>query len=191
MTDSTDPQNSLRQDPAAPSANRPSTLAETYAPGKDVPLGGYATLVAAFGGVLTGVLLAERKRGHGDGKIGLTDIALMGLATHRITRVVARDWVTAPVRAPFTQYEEEGEGGGEVVESARGTGLRKAIGELVTCRFCVGPWVAMGLVASHLFAPRTGRALSALFSVAAISDFLHNGFDRASQAAASKDEEED
>jgi Protein of unknown function (DUF1360) len=33
---------------------------------------------------------------------------------------------------------------GEVPESSRGSGLQKAVGDLVTCPWCVGPWVALG-----------------------------------------------
>ena len=66
---------------------------------------------------------------------------MLGIATHKLSRLITKDWVTSPFRAPFTKFKEA-DGVGEVTEEARGTGMQQAIGELVTCPWCVGPWVA-------------------------------------------------
>lgn len=50
--------------------------------------------------------------------------------------------VTAPLRAPFTEFQEEG-GPREVEESPRGSGIRRAIGELLACPFGMSQWVAI------------------------------------------------
>jgi len=60
------------------------------------------------------------------------DIVLLGFATHKISRVVAKDKVTSFLRAPFTRFQEDS-GQGEVSEQPRGEGLRLAIGELLVC----------------------------------------------------------
>ena len=50
--------------------------------------------------------------------------------------MVAKDRVTAPLRAPFTRFEKSA-GSGEVEEAARGSGLKGGIGELVSCPYCM------------------------------------------------------
>ena len=54
--------------------------------------------------------------------------------------------------------------------------LRQAIGELVTCSRCVGTWVAAGLAATQIVAPRFGRLLTWSLAAAGANDFLQAGF---------------
>lgn len=171
----TEPLSKSNETPAVRSPGE--SLAEQYAPGKDVPLAGYATLMAMFGTTLLALLACRKTRDAAPERISAADIALLGAATHRLTRVVAKDWVTAPVRAPFTRFVES-EGGGEVQEQARGTGLRKAVGELLTCRFCLGPWIAMGLVSGLVLRPRLTRMVATLFAVSGVSDFVHQAYSK-------------
>ena len=67
---------------------------------------------------------------------GVLKYLLLGIGTHKLTRIIARDQVTAPFRAPFTRFEKFA-GSGEVEENAHGSGLRGAIGELVSCSYCM------------------------------------------------------
>jgi hypothetical protein len=148
---------------------------EQYGGEDEMPLGGYAVLLVAWaaGFGAAGVRLARRRAiPHVRG----ADLALLGIATHKITRIVTKDWVTAPLRAPFTTYRESA-GSGEVREKSRGTGLRRAVGDLLTCEYCTGPWVAGALVAAWGNAPRVARAFASLFAAVAISDFLHEGYE--------------
>jgi len=46
------------------------------------------------------------------------------MATHKISRLITKDKVTAFVRAPFTRFQEAA-GHGELEEEARGEGLRR------------------------------------------------------------------
>ena len=64
-------------------------------------------------------------------------LLLLGLATQHLTRLIAKDTVTAPLRAPFTRFERPA-GEGEVSERVIGTGLRHVLGELLSCPFCLG-----------------------------------------------------
>jgi hypothetical protein len=93
------------------------------------------------------------------------------VATHKVSRVIAKDRVTAPLRAPFTEFQEEG-GPGEVEEKPRGSGLRRAIGELLVCPFCLGQWVATAALAGFAVAPRLTRFVCSIFAAVTISDFL-------------------
>lgn len=140
-----------------------------------MPLGGYAALLAAwatlFGGV--GARLARRRRLPAPGP---GELALIGIATHKLTRIITKDWVTAPLRAPFTTYQASS-GSGEVEEKSRGAGLRRATGDLLTCNYCTGPWVAGALLAAWGAAPRAARTFATLFAAVAASDFLHEAYE--------------
>ncbi len=54
--------------------------------------------------------------------------------------------------------------------------MEQAIGELVTCSRCAGTWVAAGLAATQILAPRFGRLLTWSLGAAAANDFLQAGF---------------
>src|SRR5215203_2934213 len=99
------------------------------------------------------------------------DLALIGVASHKTSRTIAKDKVTAPLRAPFTEHEGEG-GPGELEESPRGIGLQHTVGELIVCPFCLDQWVATGYVAGLVVAPRATRFVAAVMATVAISDFL-------------------
>lgn len=138
-----------------------------------LPLGGYALLVGAYAGLaLAAYATATRGTRRLPERYDLGDIALVGLATHKLSRIVTKDWVLAPFRAPFTKLEGNA-GGGEFRETSRGTGLRAAVGDLLTCNYCMGPWIAGGLLFGLAMRPRETRLLAGTFAVVAISDFLH------------------
>jgi hypothetical protein len=63
-----------------------------------------------------------------------------------------------------------------VKEKSRGTGLQRALGDLVTCPFCMGPWVATALAYGFHKRPRMMRLVSGIFTVVTLSDFLHYAF---------------
>lgn len=79
--------------------------------------------------------------------------------------------MTAPFRAPFTEFDEPA-GQGEVNEEVVGTGLRHAVGELLTCPFCVAQWMATALVAAGVAAPQLTTAAVSVCAVARDSDYL-------------------
>jgi Protein of unknown function (DUF1360) len=103
------------------------------------------------------------------------DVALVGIATHKATRLIAKDRITTVFRVPFTEYEGPG-GPSEVEESPRGSGLRHAIGELVVCPYCLGQWVATGFAGGLVAAPRETRFVAGVMSALAISDFLQMAY---------------
>lgn len=157
-------------------------LAGAYAPGEDRPLGGYAVLTAAFGTAFTGALVALRATGRGPDGLRTSDIVLGGIATHKLSRLIAKDRVTSFLRAPFTRYEDRA-GHGELSEQARGTGLQKAVGELVICPYCLGQWVAAGLGVGFMAAPRTTRFLAGVYTLETISDVLQLAYSAAEDAS--------
>ena len=145
--------------------------AAAYAPPQaDIPLRGYAELIATFASVGTVALAAAARRGLPE-RIGVGDLALLSVATHHAARLITKDKVTSVARAPFTEYEGSGDPG-EVEEHPRGHGFQKAIGELVTCPYCIGQWIALAGVTGLVLAPRTTRTIASVLSVSAASDYL-------------------
>jgi hypothetical protein len=124
--------------------------------------GAYAAAVGAF---------LWRFRDRLPEKVSPWDLALIGVASHKTSRTIAKDKVTAPLRAPFTEHEGEG-GPGELEESPRGVGMQHTVGELLVCPFCLDQWVATGYAAGLAVAPRATRFVAATMATVAISDFL-------------------
>jgi hypothetical protein len=157
------------------SANDPlDRLGEEYGK-RRAPLGGYASLITLFAVVVAG-FFAFKKRSLPE-RIPLSDLLILGIATQKVSRVVTRSRVTSVVRAPFTTYEGPA-GSGEVEERPRGTGLRRAIGELVSCPFCMGTWIACAGIAGFVSQPRLTRALGSIFAVGSIADFVQQAYCR-------------
>src|SRR4051812_11581363 len=133
------------------------------------PLGGYAALIVAFNGAVAAGLVGAERSGRLPERYALGDLALMSVATYKFSRLISKDRVTSALRAPFTRFQEDS-GHGEVEEAARGTGLRRAVGELLVCPDCLGQWVAGGFLAGLVAAPRPTRAVAAMFTVYAAAD---------------------
>jgi hypothetical protein len=51
-------------------------------------------------------------------------------------------------------------------------GAQKTVGELVTCPFCTGIWVATGLTAGPIYLPRTTRIAMGTLTALAGADIL-------------------
>jgi len=147
-------------------------IRQNYAHGNPRPLGGYLVTLGIYGAYVGGVaLLLLRRPSRIPERIDVTDLALTGIATHKLSRMLAKDPITSPLRAPFTRFEEPS-GDAEIHESVRGHGVAHAAGELVTCPFCLASWVATGLISGIVVLPRTTRLTCAVFTATTISDTL-------------------
>src|SRR5579875_1170690 len=141
-------------------------------PGSERPLGGYATLTLAFASAVGAFGLWMRRSGRElPERIATRDLLLVTVATHKLSRLIAKDRVTSAVRAPFTRPQGDG-GPGEVEEAATSSGLRRAIGELVICPYCLGLWLAAGFAAGLVLAPRPTRWVASVLSAVFGSDVL-------------------
>ena len=148
-------------------------------PDEDPPLLAYAVVICTFNALFGGALLAARRSGRElPHRLDERDVLAIGVASHKLSRLIAKDKVTSPLRAPFTELEEEG-GPAELEESSRGTGVRRAIGDLVVCPYCLGLWVVAAFSLGLLVAPRLTRFLAGLFSALTISDFLQIAYQAA------------
>jgi hypothetical protein len=187
------PDHPAQQDNAGSSGGGPIKIAfseaqeqkEAYAQGEERPLGGYLLLMAAYGATALGLSGLVRAGGRGlPERIGAADLALIGVATHKCARLLAKDPVTSPLRAPFTTFKGTS-GPAELQEEPRGSGLRQAVGELIVCPFCVGQWVATGFVFGLALRPRATRLVASLFAALTVADFLQLAYSAAERTESS------
>jgi hypothetical protein len=154
-------------------------VAREYDPHGDVDLAGISGSMATYGVGVVGLLSLARATGHElPEQYPLADLFVGGIATHKLSRLLSKSSVASPLRAPFTDFEGPA-GSGEHEESPRDShGVRHTIGELLTCPFCLGVWVSTAYVAGLAAAPRTTRAVAAVFTVVATSDMLQHVYAR-------------
>jgi Protein of unknown function (DUF1360) len=143
-----------------------------HSPDQERPLGGYAVLMGAYASLTAGFTAWFRASGRTlPSRPSAADLALTTVATHKASRLIAKDRVTSTARAPFTRFQDDA-GPSEVDEAARGRGLRRAIGELIICPYCLGPWVATAFAAGLLVAPRVTRQVAGVLSALFGADLL-------------------
>jgi hypothetical protein len=160
-------------------------LRRAYAPHEHRPLDGYAVAMGAFGALAASLAAAAKVSGRPvPERPATSDVVLISIATHKLSRLLAKDAVTSPLRAPFTRYAEPG-GAAEVNEEVRdqGSSVRHSIGELITCPFCLAVWVATGLTGGLVLAPRLTRLAAMTLTATAASDFLQMAYSLAKEAA--------
>lgn len=150
-----------------------------YASHDQIPLAGYAGSLLTFAAGLATALTVTRKKRW---QPGVMDVAMLGVATHKLSRIVSKDFVTAPLRAPFTR-RQAAEGAGEVHDEPRGgSELQSTIGYLLTCPYCLGPWIATGLGTALLLRPVQTRFVLRMLASVTVSDFLHLAYSRLNES---------
>jgi Protein of unknown function (DUF1360) len=140
----------------------------------------YATLLGfylASVAVLTGIAAEQHRMPK---KFSLLDLALLGIATHKLSCIIAKDRITGILRAPFVSYVRSA-GAGEVEEEPRGRGFQRGIGHLVSCPYCMAPWCATVLGFGLILAPRVTRFFAGILVSVTASDFLHRAYARMKQ----------
>lgn len=146
-----------------------------YSSSEPRPLGSYAVLLATYMSSVIGMVAVGRARATRlPERLTPSDLALLTVGTYRASRLVAKDTVTSVARAPFTEFKESG-GPSEVNEQARGSGMRHAAGELISCPFCVSMWVATAGAFGMVAFPKATRLICSVLAVVAGSDALQYG----------------
>ena len=145
-------------------------------PEKRPPFATYAALAAVFNAAYVAGLAGAKRSGRDlPETVSAGDVVLIGTASHKVSRLITKDKITAFLRAPFTEYQGRG-GPAEVEERARGEGVRRVIGELLICPYCVGLWTSGAFHVGLVYAPRTTRMVASTFTALTISDFLQIGY---------------
>ena len=157
--------------------------ADEYRNGEDRPLEGYVLVMAVFAALVSGAAGIAALTRRPVPALGPWEVVLLAAGTHKLSRTISKDSVTAPLRAPFTRYTGRG-GPAEVTEEVRAaSGLRHSLGELLTCPFCLDVWISTGFAIGWVFAPRPTRLVAATFTALTGADFLQLAYARAQQAA--------
>jgi hypothetical protein len=159
----------------------PEVVAGYAEPEERPPFLSYLAFMSIFGTlVASGLAIARRQGRELPAKTSAGELLLIGTASHKLSRVISKDKVTSPLRAPFTELEGKG-GPAELEEASRGKGLQKAIGELLICPYCLGLWVVAAFSIGLIFAPRVTRFIASLFSALTISDFFQIAYKAAEE----------
>src|SRR3954454_1132297 len=154
------------------------TQKREYARGAERPLAGDLGAMGVYVGlVAAGAAAVRASRRELPNRVPLGDAVLLTIATFRLARRIAKDPVTSPLRAPFATFEGAS-GEAELAEQVRGDGVRHAVGELLTCPFCLAQWVGTAFVFVYVAAPRATRLAALTMTTVAGSDvlqFLYDG----------------
>jgi hypothetical protein len=162
----------------APVRRWAQTQKREYAQGEERPLAGDLGAMGVYVGLVTaGAAAVRASRRELPTKIPLGDAVLLTVATFRLARRIAKDPVTAPVRAPFTSFQGPS-GHAEIAEEVREHGgVKHAVGELLTCPFCLAQWVGTAFVFGYVTAPRATRLAALAMTTVAGSDVLQFAYD--------------
>jgi hypothetical protein len=159
-----------------------SRVRQLYEGDERRPLQGYLLVMGTYGGLSGALAVAGRAMGAQlPDRFQLGDMVLLSIATHKASRLLAKDAITSPLRAPFTRYERP-TGESELMESVRGQGAQHAAGELVSCPFCLAVWTSTALTAAMVFTPRATRLVCTILTAVAASDALQIAYDGGKQA---------
>ncbi|MCA2185098.1 DUF1360 domain-containing protein [Nonomuraea cavernae] len=151
---------------------------QEYSGEHDRPLKSYLRILTVYGGaVATGIAVAALTGRRAPERVGPMDLALMAACTHKVSRLIAKDPVTSPLRAPFTTYEGVS-GPSELKEEPR-----NAMGELLACPFCLAQWTATAYAAGLVFAPRFTRLAGVTMTAVAASDWLQLAYAKLMRSA--------
>jgi hypothetical protein len=153
-----------------------------HSPDRERPLGGYALLLGSFSALCGGFALWLRRSGRDlPEQVESRDLALVAAATFKASRIIARDRVTSAIRAPFSRFQDDA-GPGEVDEAARGHGLRRVVGELLVCPYCLDVWTATVFMGGLVAAPRATRWVASVFAAVSAADALQIAYAKAESA---------
>jgi hypothetical protein len=126
----------------------------------------YAALSAGYGALLGAVVLGARQQPD---PLLREEIPALALATFALSKLVAKEKVETWVREPFVEDTPQG-------RRPKGTRLRYAVGELLSCTRCIGAWSSLGLVALRVTRPREAKVVTTVLATSAVNDFLQTGF---------------
>jgi hypothetical protein len=124
----------------------------------------YVALTAGWTSLLGAVLVGARDRG--EEPVKPAEAIPIGVATFALAKLISKEKVAAPERALFLDEDRR----------PKGTGLRYAIGDLLTCTRCTGMWAALGLTGLRVLRPREARVVTTLLGASAVNDFLQGCF---------------
>ncbi|WP_277928465.1 DUF1360 domain-containing protein [Bacillus cereus group sp. BfR-BA-01380] len=99
---------------------------------------------------------------------------IFSFAVFRLTRLFVFDKITSFIRAPF--FEElqitEPDGTVSTYMKVKGKGLRKWMGELLSCYWCTGVWMSAFLLLFYYWIPKAMEPIIFLLAVAGVAAII-------------------
>jgi len=144
-----------------------------------------ATYLALSGAFLAlfGLFSSRRRRKRDLERLSSRDLVMLGFAVYRLGHLISFDKVTEPLRQPFTETKMDDFGAAMTVEP-RGEGVRRALGELISCPICSGTWVAAVLVYALNLFPGPARVFTTIQGAIGFGEVLHSMTEALSWTAA-------
>jgi hypothetical protein len=104
----------------------------------------------------------------------ILQLIVMGLAVFRMTHLIVYDKITEFLRAPFFDEQEEMDENGESVIFLvpKTGGLKGWIGELLSCHWCTGIWIAAGSYFLYWIVPGVASPLFTIMAIAGLASLL-------------------
>jgi Protein of unknown function (DUF1360) len=122
----------------------------------------YAAINAVWATLLGATLLTTRGEAP-----PARELPLYGLASFAMTKAISKEKVGTWMRDPLVD---------EGARRPKGSRLRYAAGELLTCTRCLGTWTSLGLVGLHAARPREAKIVATILATAGANDWLQSGF---------------
>lgn len=135
----------------------------------------YAALNLAWSALVGGLLAATKAAGR-QAPPG-AELPVLGLATFALAKALAKEKVGRWVRDPVVEESPDG------AKRPKGSGLRYALGELLTCSRCLGTWSSLVVVGLRVARPREGRVVASVLATAGVNDVLQCSFSLLSSKA--------
>lgn len=103
------------------------------------------------------------------------DLFIMIFATFRITRLVVNDSITSFLRNPFLEISYMEDENGQLFEQTviKGKGIRRWIGELLSCYWCFGIWCSLFVVLVYVNVDQV-QIVFLIFAVAGVASFIQS-----------------
>jgi len=139
---------------------------------KDQEQATYLTLIGIFLGLFAAFTKREQDK-HEQIDISALDLSMLALTTFRTGQLAVYDKVTEPLREPFTETEPDTYGTSQTTVP-EGSGVRRALGSLLSCPTCVGTWVAAFLVYGLRIAPIPTRLFMAFMSAIGLAELINS-----------------
>lgn len=116
--------------------------------------------------------------------ITFLSLFILSMASFRLTRLLVFDKITEFIRDPFyDEVNEENEQGEiEVYYIPKKTGIKKFVGELLSCYWCTGIWAAACIIAIYYIFPVWSEPVILILAIAGaasileviVQHFIHN-----------------
>lgn len=102
------------------------------------------------------------------------EFMLIGLAVFRLTHLFVYDKITESLRLKVLYEEKVINDNGDIEWHyiPKGIGVKKFIGEIFNCHWCMSVWISGTILAGYLILPQVFIVIIYLFAIAAVAVIL-------------------